>query len=113
VISEQLPHQRYTLQSFDFRVLKYWHLKYPQVKLVALVENIRSVENNLAELGFTPAVYSPYYKLITGKEGVDKIHRMGMKVIPWTVNDAADMKRLKAWGVDGIITDYPDRIKGI
>lgn len=113
VVSEMLVPERYTLQSFDFRVLRYWREKYPEVKLVALVENRQSVEKNLQELGFTPAVYSPYYKLLTHKAVVDKIHRLGMKVIPWTVNDPADMKRLKAWGVDGIITDYPDRIKEI
>ncbi len=113
VISAQLPPERFTLQSFDFRVLKYWHEKYPAAKLVALVENMRGVENNLAELGFTPAVYSPYYILLTGKDTVDRIHRLGMKVIPWTVNEPTDMKRLKEWGVDGIITDYPDRIKAL
>jgi len=109
-ITAQLPPERFTLQSFDFRVLKHWHANYPSVKLVALVENLRGVEKNLTELGFTPAVYSPYYQLLTGKGAVDKIHALGMKVIPWTVNNPADMKRLKEWGVDGIITDYPDRI---
>jgi glycerophosphoryl diester phosphodiesterase len=113
VITEQLSTDRFTLQCFDFRVLRYWHEKYPAVTLVALVENLRGVEKNLADLGFTPAVYSPYYQLITGKDAVEAIHRLGMKVIPWTVNDPDDMRRLKAWGVDGIITDYPDRIKGL
>jgi glycerophosphoryl diester phosphodiesterase len=113
VISEQLSPDRFTLQCFDFRVLRYWHEKYPAVTLVALVENVRGVEKNLADLGFTPAVYSPYYQLLTGKAAVDKIHGLGMKVIPWTVNNPDDMRRLKAWGVDGIITDYPDRIKGL
>ena len=113
VITEQLPPDRFTLQCFDFRVLRYWHEKYPAVTLVALVENLRGPEKNLAELGFTPAVYSPYYQLLTGKDAVDNLHRLGMKVIPWTVNDPEDMRRLRAWGVDGIITDYPDRIKGL
>jgi len=36
-----------------------------------------------------------------------------MKVIPWTVNDRKDMEQLVADGVDGIITDYPDRAKGL
>jgi glycerophosphoryl diester phosphodiesterase len=113
VITEQLSPDRFTLQCFDFRVLRYWHEKYPAVTLVALVENMRGAEKNLADLGFTPAVYSPYYQLLTGKDAVDAIHRLGMKVIPWTVNDPDDMRRLKAWGVDGIITDYPDRIRGL
>lgn len=113
VLSGQLTPERYTLQSFDFRVLRYWREKYPDVQLVALTEDTKGVDKNLQELGFTPAFYSPYYKLLTGREAVEKIHRLGMKVIPWTVNDPADMKRLKAWGVDGIITDYPDRITEI
>jgi glycerophosphoryl diester phosphodiesterase len=37
---------------------------------------------------------------------------MGMKIIPWTVNDTEQMKKLVQLGVDGIITDYPDRIPG-
>ena len=113
VITEQLSPDRFTLQCFDFRVLRYWHEKYPSVTLVALVENSKGVEKNLADLGFTPAVYSPYYRLLTGKDAVVDIQRLGMRVIPWTVNDPNDMRRLKAWGVDGIITDYPDRIKGL
>ncbi len=38
------------------------------------------------------------------------MHEEGIRVIPWTVNDAAAMQELLGWGVDGIITDYPDRV---
>ena len=38
---------------------------------------------------------------------------LGLKVIPWTVNERADMERLIALGVDGIITDYPDRLRAV
>jgi glycerophosphoryl diester phosphodiesterase len=34
-------------------------------------------------------------------------------VLPWTVNDPPDMERLIDWGVDGIITDYPDRLRDV
>ena len=40
-------------------------------------------------------------------------HAMGLKVLPWTVNDPADMARLIDMGVDGIITDYPDRLRRV
>ena len=41
---------------------------------------------------------------------VDEAHLMGLQVVPWTVNDPGDIARMKAMGVDGIISDYPDRL---
>ncbi len=40
---------------------------------------------------------------------VQQAHALGLTVVAWTVNEAADMRRLAGWGVDGIITDRPDR----
>jgi glycerophosphoryl diester phosphodiesterase len=38
---------------------------------------------------------------------------LGLKVLPWTVNEPDEMRRLVRWGVDGIITDYPDRLNAV
>ena len=38
---------------------------------------------------------------------------MGVKVVPWTVNDEPDLARLLDWKVDGLITDYPDRLRAL
>ncbi len=108
VVDQYIPLDRLVIQSFDFRVLKYWRKKYPTVRLAALVENTKSIDQNLAELGFKPSIYSPYYKLLT-KEKVTYLHQQKIRVIPWTVNEVADMLSLKGMGVDGLITDYPDR----
>ncbi len=108
LIDQYLPLDRVVIQSFDFRVLKYWHEKYPEVRLAALVENKKSVAENLNDLGFTPSIYSPYFKLLT-KEIVKQLHQKKMRVIPWTVNEPADMLSVKGMDVDGFITDYPDR----
>lgn len=107
-LDQYLPLRRVVVQSFDFRVLKYWHKQYPNVRLSALVANAKSTSANLAALGFNPAVYSPHYKLVS-KAMVNYVHRRGMRIIPWTVNEDSDMLSLKAVGVDGFITDYPDR----
>ncbi len=109
LIDQYLPWERVVIQSFDFRVLKYWHKKYPHVRLAALVETSKPVDATLRALGFTPSVYSPYFKMLKSQSTVEAIRKKKMRVIPWTVNEPADMKRLKAWGVDGIITDYPNR----
>jgi len=108
LIDQYLPWERVVIQSFDFRVLKYWNKKYPHVRLAALVENVKSAEVNLKELGFRPSVYSPYFVLLK-KQTVEELHQKKIRVIPWTVNEKEDMKQLKSWGVDGIITDYPNR----
>jgi len=108
LVDQYLPLDRIVIQSFDFRVLKYWHEKYPEVRLAALVENKKSADENLNDLGFTPSIYSPYFKLIS-KETVKQLHDKKIRVIPWTVNEPGDMLSLKGMDVDGFITDYPDR----
>jgi glycerophosphoryl diester phosphodiesterase len=117
IILEQLPPERVILQSFDSNVLTYWNEqiragRYQKIKLAALIADLKSVKAHLAALGFTPAVYSPYHSLV-GKRKIRRIHQKGMKVIPWTVNSRKRMKKLKAWGADGLITDYPDRAKAL
>jgi glycerophosphoryl diester phosphodiesterase len=108
LLDQYIPLERVVIQSFDFRVLKYWHTKYPDVRLAALVENNKSVSKNLEDLGFTPSVYSPDFKLLSNGS-VDSLHSKKVRVIPWTVNEEKDMLVLKGMGVDGFITDYPDR----
>jgi glycerophosphoryl diester phosphodiesterase len=108
LIDQYLPLERVVIQSFDFRVLQYWHKKYPEVRLAALVENNNSIEENLKNLGFKPHIYSPDYKLLN-RAGVEFLRKQKIKVIPWTVNEESQMLALKGMGVDGLITDYPDR----
>jgi glycerophosphoryl diester phosphodiesterase len=110
LLDEYIPLERVVIQSFDFRVLKYWHKKYPDVRLAALVENMKSIDSNLEALGFRPSVYSPYFKLLN-KEKVNYLHKLKIRVIPWTVNEESDMLAFKGMGVDGFITDYPDRAR--
>jgi glycerophosphoryl diester phosphodiesterase len=108
LVNEYLPMERVVIQSFDFRVLKYFHKKYPEVRLAALVENVKSIDANLKDLGFKPSIYSPYFKLLN-KEKVNYLHKLKIRVIPWTINEESDMLSFKGMGVDGFITDYPDR----
>ncbi|GAA4948888.1 glycerophosphoryl diester phosphodiesterase [Nonomuraea thailandensis] len=57
----------------------------------------------------TDANYQPYVT----KDMVDRAHALGIKVIPWTVDDEATMNKLVDDGVDGLITDYPDRLRQV
>ena len=108
-IKAQLPDDRFSLQSFDFRVLRHLNKKYPTLQTVALVEPNFTQKVILEDLGFKPTVFSPYFKNLS-KPLVAGWQKIGIKVIPWTVNEPKDLQRIKDMGVDGIITDYPDRI---
>jgi glycerophosphoryl diester phosphodiesterase len=59
------------------------------------------------------AVYWPDYRPFTTRELVDRAHAAGLKVIPWTVNDRPTMEKLIDDGVDGLITDFPDRLRQV
>lgn len=100
---------RSCVQSFDVRPLQHLHKMSPGQTTALLVENPNGVAVNLEALGYTPEIYSPYYKMVTAGV-VEEVHQRGMKLIPWTVNDTVTMKALIQLGVDGIITDYPNLI---
>lgn len=112
VINEEEIIQKVIIQSFDFRTLVYARKQYPGLALAALVEgdDKGSLSDHLDALGFVPEIYSPAWQRVN-KEIVHESNVQGMKVVPWTVNDTATASALKALGVNGLITDYPDRVR--
>ena len=109
-IDGKVDWSRVTIQSFDFRILQYFKETYPTIRLSQLIENEKSWQENVESLGFKPDIYSCYYELLT-QEIINELHTENILVIPWTINEIPEMEKLIDWGVDGIITDYPDRIK--
>lgn len=102
---------RLIVQSFDARPLQVIHKKDPKIILGFLTYDKEiQPEKQLAALGFTPAFYNPFYKFLT-PELLKICHDRKIQVVPWTVQEIEEMKTLKAQGVDGIITDYPNRFK--
>lgn len=99
---------RFYIQSFDIRQIQEVHKNYPGVITGFLTSDRNaSLVENLKNIGFAPDIYSPNYKLAT-PELIDSVHAHGMKFVPWTVNTLEEMQAMKAMGVDGIITDYPN-----
>ncbi|MEJ7683174.1 MAG: glycerophosphodiester phosphodiesterase family protein [Segetibacter sp.] len=109
VIKEKKIEKRTIIQSFDVRTLQYLHKNYSHIRTALLVENSDNLQENISKLGFTPNIFSPEYTSVNPVL-IKQCKEMHMQIIPWTVNDVATMKELKEMGVDGIITDYPDRI---
>lgn len=102
--------RRSIIQSFDVRTLQSARRSAGHIRLSLLVVHRRAhrLDDNLRSLGFTPEIYSPDQRAV-GEQMVRRAHERGMRLIPWTVNDVARMRELKAMGCDGLITDYPDR----
>lgn len=100
--------KRATVQSFSPATLEALHRRDPAIACCLLVENTADLSANLSRLSFRPQIYSPYYPLVT-PEMIVACHEQGIQVIPWTVNEISEMERLVRMGVDGLISDYPDR----
>ena len=126
---------RTSVQSFDWRTLMALKRIAPEIERVCLTAEALNFDTikrgepgpspwtaglDIDEFGAVPrlvaaagcAVWSPLYRNAK-PDDVAAARTLGLKVIPWTVNERADMERLIALGVDGLITDYPDRLRAV
>ena len=106
VLKDHQIENRMILQSFDIQILEEIHQQYPFFTLAYLVEDGETTAN-LKKLSFTPSIYSPHFTLVSSQK-VKKLQQQGIKVIPWTVNTTKDLQQMMEFGVDGIISDYPE-----
>ncbi|MES2784911.1 MAG: glycerophosphodiester phosphodiesterase [Pseudomonadota bacterium] len=122
--------RRITIQSFDWRTLQLVQKLEPSIPTVYLTIQTANTDNvrdgawtagfRIADHGTQPrmvkaaggAVWAPNGGALT-EPLLKEAQALGLQVIPWTVNTPADMERFIAWGVDGIITDYPDRLRAV
>jgi len=103
---------RLIIQSFDMRPIQVLHKKDSKIPLGFLTsDQNKTISQNLEELGFTPEYYNPNYALIN-PEFMENAKKKNMKVMPWTVNEVEDIKVMLEKEIDGIITDYPNRVEG-
>ncbi|WP_349254720.1 glycerophosphodiester phosphodiesterase [Autumnicola musiva] len=98
-----------SLQSFDPEILKVINKNSPEIEIAYLVYR-QGIEKNLALLDFKPDIYSPNYTLVKNEQFVDSIRLQKMDLIPWTVNETEDIQKMIDLNVDGIITDYPEKV---
>ena len=122
--------KRVTIQSFDWRSLRRVQQVDPSIRTSYLTVQTANSNNTrdgtwtgglrLGDDGSVPRmvrsaggrIWSPNAGVLT-LALVEEAHSLGLKVLPWTVNDPAQMEQLLAWGVDGIITDHPERLRAV
>lgn len=127
---------RTTIQSFDWRTLQIAQKEAPEIVTVYLSSQQGAGDTvQIGKPGASPwlagfdvddyagsvaravkaaggTVWSPNYRDVT-EPLVRDAQSLGLKVVPWTVNDDADLVRLLDWKVDGLITDYPDKLRAL
>jgi len=127
---------RVTIQSFDWRTLVEVRRLAPEIPTACLTIESRGMNTVRPDAsGASPwqaglaaaahgssqprlakaagcATWSMFWRNLSRTQ-VDEAHALGLEVLPWTVNEPADMARLIDWRVDGIITDYPDRLRKV
>ena len=74
-----------------------------------MIDNDLGPRNNLNKLGFIPDIYSPNFKFLD-RSHIIFLKNKKIKIIPWTVNAYDDIADILKLDIDGIISDYPDRV---
>ena len=98
----------FLVSSFDWKMLEEVQLLNPKIRIGVLTE--KDVDEALAFAKKIKAFsIHPDYVLLS-KENVALMQENGFKVYPWTVNSAEDIQKIKSFNVNGIISDFPDRI---
>jgi len=97
---------RTIIQSFDAEALVALRELAPEIPRAYLVRD-RSYQSRIDD--GTATIISPKYVSLREAD-VSKLHEQAVAVIPWTVNDPQVIRRMISWNVDGIISDYPNRV---
>ena len=98
----------FLVSALDHRELQKFHTLVPQVRIGALILGLRiNYDKYIKELN----AYSIHmFAKLVRKSVVEKAHEKGLKVFVYTVNSKKEIEKMKSLGVDGIFSDYPDRI---
>lgn len=101
--------ERTTVQCFDHRSVRAVRSLEPKITGAVLVAGTAPVSVVQVVQAADAQVYSPDFTFLDLRQ-VREAQAAGIRVVPYTVNDEADMERLLDWGVDGMVTDYPRRL---
>ena len=101
---------RATVQSFDWRTLHAVEREAPEIATVYLTGRRRGASQPQAVHAAGGRIWSPSYEELDSASMIEA-RKLGLKIVPWTVNEPGFIERLLDLNVDGIITDYPERVR--
>lgn len=108
ILEKEYKYEDFIVSSFQREELEMMYLINPKVHLGVLSQ--ASVTQALEwATAFSAKAIHPHFSLLT-EENVQKTQEQGFKIYTWTINETEDIERIKTYNIDGIITDFPERI---
>lgn len=101
--------ENFVISSFKWDELRRMRELNPTVKIAVLTEE-DPLEAIAVAKELNAVAINPNFRTLT-QANTEKIQEEGLKVYTWTVNEPVDIQRMKDFGVDGIITNYPERVR--
>ncbi|MFV8328364.1 glycerophosphodiester phosphodiesterase [Flavobacterium sp. ZS1P14] len=101
-------YDRFLVSSFDWNALQQVAFLNDKIPIGVLTETNLDLALAFAKFIQAKSVH-PHFHLLT-KENTAQIQEKGLQVFPWTINETEDIQKIKAFNVNGIITDFPNRI---
>jgi len=108
VTNKNWSYSDFIVSSFNWNYLQQLRLENPLIPLGILAQTDIELAFSFAKFMQAEAIH-PYYHLLT-EENTQRMQSKGLKVYPWTVNEIEDIQKMKTFKVNGIITDFTDRI---
>ncbi|KIA82654.1 glycerophosphodiester phosphodiesterase family protein [Flavobacterium sp. AED] len=101
-------YDRFLVSSFDWNALQQVAFLNDKIPIGILAETNLALAQAFAKFIQAKSIH-PHFHLLT-KENTVQMQEKGLQVFPWTINEIEDIQKIKAFNVNGIITDFPNRI---
>jgi glycerophosphoryl diester phosphodiesterase len=101
-------YDHFLVSSFDWNALQQVTFLNSEIPIGVLTETDLDLAFAFAKFIQAKSIH-PYFHLLTAENTI-RLQEKGFQVYPWTVNELEDIKKIKSYNVNGIITDFPDRL---
>ena len=108
ILEKNWTYEYFIVSSFDWNALQEIRSLNPNIAIGVLTETDIALAINFSKFMNAKSVH-PHFHLLT-MQNVKQMHQNGLQIFPWTVNETEDIQKIKSFNVNGIISDFPDRL---
>jgi len=108
ILNKNWKYNDFLVSSFDWKMLEEVQLLSPKIRIGVLTESVIKQALAFAKKVKAYSIHPDY--VLLSRENVALMQENGFKVFSWTVNSKEDIQKIKSFNVNGIISDFPDRL---